>query len=132
MPRAVQYETVDRDLLPFVVMVVLGITLIVIGQAGHLFGWWNDLGDWSTAIGLVLSVVGIAAGFLLNATRAQVAGVGQGVEKVDLSVEDVGRGVREVGAEVQGVRREHGEKLDDIAGTLHETRALLVQIRDRL
>jgi hypothetical protein len=123
---AVRLEiTMERDMLPFVLMFLLGVALIIVGQVGEHLGWWDDLGLWTTGAGLLLSVVALGVGLLFTATKPQAAAIAVAVHTGNRMLGDNNRVLGEQHRTLADMRQEHGAKLDRVTDLLRD-------IRDRL
>jgi hypothetical protein len=112
----------DPGYRPFILMALLGIAIVIVAQVGARLGWWNDLGEWATLVGLFVTILAAGFGVFYGASKPEVRGVGA-------AVADVGKELAAVrGAVTEGNGKL--DKLDAMDGKLDTGNDLLRDIRD--
>jgi len=142
MPTLILIHRVDRYEAATLAMFLIGIAMIIVSQVGEHLGWWNDLGEWGTAFGAILSVASIAIALLLGATKSEVRVVGDAVKFVGSEVHLVRDEVRQANTKLDHANTkldlantkldQTNTQLEETNGTLHHIVRLLTGIRDRL
>lgn len=107
-------QIVDKYQAAAAAMIALGLIITAVSVAGEFLGWWHDLGELGTVLGVALTALGIVVAILLGATKRDVLSVVGEVRTVREEVRVVGDEVRKTGR------------------TLDRHTDILVEIRDRL
>jgi hypothetical protein len=123
---------VDRQLVSWLVLLVIGIAGVVLAFLGEfVFHWFNDFGEWAVWVSLAIAVVAA----LGAATRFQVRTLGDALAHLTRSSERVEGNTLRIEANTQRIEANTHRieaNTQRIEANTAESVALLREIRDRL
>lgn len=139
MAAANVVRAMDREFLPFLAYMLMGVAMMVLGVAGELLGWWNDLGENLVLSGAIQLALGALLTYLFGASRKQVAVLTaetrSGFREVNERLGSVDEHLGSMDQRLGSVDQRLGsvdQRLGSIEGKLDEGNGILREIRDRL
>lgn len=71
--------SLDRLYRLMILLSILGFSIAALGLVGELLGWWNDIGEWSMAVGTLLGVLTAVIAVMIGSTRGQARRIADAV-----------------------------------------------------
>ncbi len=71
--------SLDRLYRLMILLSILGFSIAALGLVGELLGWWNDIGEWSMAVGMFLGVLTAVIAVMIGSTRGQARRIADAV-----------------------------------------------------